>query len=76
MDDSFDQPPSPSPEDDHGPGRGPGPPNRPRGPRPQFLDGPPDFARHPPPPRMLVFQLTEGAAFPQGWFEPGAHEAK
>jgi hypothetical protein len=67
----------PPARDGSGPRR-PGRPGsgRPRGPRPQFLDGAPDFARHPPPPRTLVFQLSEAQPFPAGWFEPDAHLPK
>jgi hypothetical protein len=82
---------APQPEDDDGasprdegrrPGAPPGveegrsPEGRPRGPRPEFLDGPPDFDRHPPPPKMLVFQLSGTSAFPEGWFTPASHQAR
>jgi hypothetical protein len=65
----------PGPEDG-GPGApmpGPPPPHPP--PRPRFLDGPPEFGpgRHPPPPRMIVFERVEAPAFEAGWFSPEAH---
>ncbi|MBX3358483.1 MAG: hypothetical protein KF745_08645 [Phycisphaeraceae bacterium] len=51
------------------------PPQGPRGPRPRFLDGPPDFAgpRQPPPPRVMVFELVDAPALPDGWFSPAQH---
>lgn len=54
---------------------GPGPGGRAR---PRFLDGPPEFGpgggeRHPPPPRVMVFERVEDAKFAEGWFKPETH---
>lgn len=72
------RPPRPPP--DGGPPEGSRPPRdgmeggpRPPHPPPEFLGGPPDFERRPPPPRILVFELVEGATFGEGWFESGTH---
>lgn len=66
--------------------RGPmgGPRDGGRGPMsgpPQFLGERPDFRRGgpggpPPPPRVMVFELEDGAVFAEGWFEPEAHAEK
>lgn len=65
------------------PGHGPpgGPFGGPMGGPPQFLGERPDFRRGgpggpPPPPRVMVFELEEGATFAEGWFEPEAHGEK
>ncbi|MGD9690659.1 MAG: hypothetical protein AB7K52_13325 [Phycisphaerales bacterium] len=57
---------------------GPDGPRRgdPRGPRPRFLDGPPDFGHeHRPPPRKIVFELAPADPFADDWFSPEAHTA-
>lgn len=45
---------------------------------PEFLGERPDFRRGgpggpPPPPRVMIFELEDGAVFTDGWFEPEAH---
>lgn len=44
-------------------------------PPPCFVDGPPRFGDglHPPPPRVIVFELIESPEFPADWFDPSAH---
>jgi hypothetical protein len=70
-------PDGPPPPHDGLPDPPPPPPGgaRPGGP-PAFIDGPPDFAggRHPPPPRAVLFEMIETEAFPDGWFQPEAHQ--
>lgn len=61
--------------------RGRGPMGGSMGGPPQFLGERPDFRRGgpggpPPPPRVMVFELEEGATFAEGWFEPDAHALK
>ena len=69
--------PNPSgPDGPDGPRRGPGPRGPRRGPAPEFLDGPPDFTRHPAPPRTLVFDLVEAQGFAEDWFGAEAHLKK
>lgn len=74
-----DGPPPEGGEDRGPPEGGRPPPPRPRppgGPRhrpPEFVGGPPDFRRRPPPPRQLVFELIDGAAFAETWFDPATH---
>jgi hypothetical protein len=65
----------PRPEMGGQPGRRPPPPGGPRrrGPRPEFLGGPPDFRHHPPPPTMIVFDLVPGASFEATWFDAASH---
>ena len=65
--------PPPGPDGRPPPRMGPDGRPRPPHPPPEFLGGPPDFARRPPPPRTLVFELVEGVKFEPGWFESGAH---
>jgi hypothetical protein len=61
-------PPGEGPPPDFGPDDRPPPP-------PEFLGEPPDFegGRQPPPPRELIFELVDGAAFEDGWFDPETH---
>ncbi|MFO0874248.1 MAG: hypothetical protein U0575_09790 [Phycisphaerales bacterium] len=64
----FGAPPPPAPRDE---------PRR-RGPPPRgFLDAPPEFRApgHPPPPRMIVFELRATPIFDDSWFEPSSHVA-
>lgn len=73
--------PPPGPRPGGRPPDGPprdGPPPDHRRPPPEFLGGPPDFkaGHHPPPPRMLVFELVQSAAFADSWFSPESHAAE
>jgi hypothetical protein len=47
-------------------------------PPPAFLPGPPNFrgGDHPPPPKLLVFDLIDNASIPADWFTPEAHVEK
>lgn len=57
----------PGPGPGAGFGGGPG-----RGPRP--MHGPPDFAKQPPPPRVMVITRAEVQPVTDDWFSPAAHE--
>ncbi|MBL8759136.1 MAG: hypothetical protein JNK35_11985 [Phycisphaerae bacterium] len=59
--------PGPGPGSGSGFGGGPG-----RGPRP--MHGPPDFAKQPPPPRVMVITRAEVQPVTEDWFSPAAHE--
>ena len=39
------------------------------------MHGPPDFAKQPPPPRVMVITRADVQPLPEDWFSPAAHES-